>query len=107
MQKWIIAVFGAYTHISVLSGASGKIQEKYKDIFLLTFMVSLSHLFSGAVAYFDGLSETILSVGLVKPKAGEWLSNAALFSIQSLIHSIFLQSSYSEYLNLYTCLFTL
>lgn len=27
--------------------------------------------FRGDVAYFDGLSETILSVGLVKPKAGE------------------------------------
>lgn len=33
-------------------------------------VAAFSFFFRGDVAYFDGLSETILSVGLVKPKAG-------------------------------------
>ena len=39
------------------------------DPFSLDTVITLFH--RGDVAYFDGLSETILSVGLVKPKAGQ------------------------------------
>ncbi|CAB1318328.1 unnamed protein product, partial [Coregonus sp. 'balchen'] len=42
-------------------------------------VITLFH--RGDVAYFDGLSETILSVGLVKPKAGEMATLVCLSSV--------------------------
>ena len=44
----------------------------------------------GDLAYFDGLSETILAVGLVKPKGGkEYMAVAKLRQLLNLLYKFF------------------
>lgn len=53
--------------LSIFFKGKALIGDKPRMIYLILFFQSFSR---GDVAYFDGLIETILAVGLVKPKRG-------------------------------------